>query len=120
MASGASGCPMTTHAMDTGEHKWGVDSAVTTLFDFDYEAGRDQLLRLYDKGTHKQWIGSERIDWSTEIDPNNPTGLPDEFVAIYGTPWWDRMNDADKGELRRHVEAWRYSQFMHGDQGAVM
>jgi hypothetical protein len=55
----------------------------------------------YDKGTHKQWIGSERIDWSTEIDPNNPTGLADEFVPIYSTPWWDKMNDADKGELRR-------------------
>ena len=51
------------------------------LFDFDYEAGRDQLLRLYDKGTRKQWIGSERIDWSTEIDPDNPTSLPDEFIA---------------------------------------
>ena len=73
---------MTTHAIDTGEHEWGVDSAVTTLFDFDYEAGRDQLLRLYDKGTRKQWIGAERIDWSTEIDPDNPTGLPDEFIAI--------------------------------------
>jgi P-aminobenzoate N-oxygenase AurF len=111
---------MTTHAIDTGEHEWGVDSAVTTLFDFDYEAGRDQLLRLYDKGTRKQWIGSERIDWSTEIDPDNPTGLPDEFIAIYGTPWWDKMNDAEKGELRRHFEAWRFSQFMHGEQGALM
>jgi hypothetical protein len=42
---------MTSPAIDTGEHEWGVDSAVTSLFDFDYEAGRDQLLRLYDKGT---------------------------------------------------------------------
>jgi hypothetical protein len=39
------------HAIDTGEHEWGVDSTVTTVFDFDYEAGRDQLLRLYDMGT---------------------------------------------------------------------
>jgi hypothetical protein len=111
---------MTTHAIDTGEHGWGVASAVTTVFDFDYEAGRDQLLRLYDKGTHKQWIGSERIDWSTEIDPDNPTGMPDELIPIYGTPWWDRMSDAEKGELRRHLEAWRFSQFMHGEQGALM
>jgi P-aminobenzoate N-oxygenase AurF len=72
------------------------------------------------QGTHKQWIGSDRIDWSTEIDPDNPTGLPDEFIAIYGTPWWDKMSDAEKGELRRHHGAWRFSQFMHGEQGALM
>ncbi|MGH8432200.1 MAG: ferritin-like domain-containing protein [Solimonas sp.] len=111
---------MSTHAIETGEHEWGVDSSVTTLFDFDYEAGRDQLLRLYDKGTRKQWIGSERIDWSTEIDPDNPTGIPDENIPIYGTRWWDKMSDAEKGQVRLHLEAWRFSQFMHGEQGALM
>jgi hypothetical protein len=110
----------TTKAIDTGEHEWAVGSTVTTLFDFDYEAGRDQLLRLYDKGTRRQWIGSDRIDWSAEIDPANPTGMPDEMIAIHGTPWWDKMNDAEKGEVRRHLEAWRFSQFMHGEQGALI
>jgi hypothetical protein len=47
---------MTSPAIDTGEHEWGIDSTVTSLFDFDYEAGRDQLLRLYDKGTHKREV----------------------------------------------------------------
>jgi hypothetical protein len=30
------------------------------------------------------------------------------------------MNEAEKGEARRHVEAWRFSQFMHGEQGALI
>ena len=30
------------------------------------------------------------------------------------------MSDERKGELRRHVEAWRFSQFMHGEQGALI
>lgn len=111
---------MTSYAIDTGEHDWGVGSTIDTLFDFDYESGRDQLLRLYDKGTRKQWVGKERIDWSTEVDPHNPTGIPDETLAIYGTPWWDAMNDEEKGEARQHFEAWRFSQFMHGEQGALM
>ena len=90
------------------------------MFDFDYEGGREQFLRLYDKGTRRQWIGSDRIDWSVDIDPTNPTGMPDEAVAINGSPWWEKMSDAEKGEVRRHLEAWRFSQFMHGEQGALI
>jgi hypothetical protein len=97
-----------------------IASPSTTVFDFDYTDGREQLLRLYDKGTRKQWIGSDRLDWSIEIDPDNPVGWPDEIIPIYGTEWWDNMTEAEHGELRRHVEAWRFSQFMHGEQGALM
>jgi hypothetical protein len=111
---------MTSYAVDTGERDWGVGSTIDTLFDFDYESGRDHLLRLYDKGTRKQWIGKDRIDWSTEVDPHNPTGIPDEVNPIFGTPWWDKMNDEERGEVRRHLESWRFSQFMHGEQGALM
>ncbi len=111
---------MSVHAFETGEHDWGVDSPITTLFDFDYTDGREQLLRLYDKGTRRQWIASDRIDWSEDLDPTNPCGMPDEVVPIFGTPWWNKMDDAEKGEVRRHLEAWRFSQFMHGEQGALI
>ena len=107
-------------AIDTGEHDWGIGSSITTLFDFDYQDGRDQLLRLYDKGTRRQWIGSDRIDWSREIDHDNPAGMPDTVVPIFGTEWWDKMSDSEKGEVRRHFESWRFSQFMHGEQGALI
>jgi P-aminobenzoate N-oxygenase AurF len=100
--------------------KWGIESPSTTMFDFDYTGGRDQLLRLYDKGTRRQWIGSDRLDWDTDVDLTNPVGMPDEIMPIFGTPWWDDMSEERRGELRRHVEAWRFSQFMHGEQGALI
>ena len=111
---------MTAYATEAGAMDWGIASPSTTIFDFDYESGRDQLLRLYDKGTRRQWIGSDRIDWSIDVDPTNPPGMPDEAIAIHGSPWWEKMNDAEKGEVRRHLEAWRFSQFMHGEQGALI
>jgi hypothetical protein len=90
------------------------------VFDFNYTGGRDQLLRLYDKGTRRQWIGSDRLDWTQEVDLDNPVGMPDELLPIFGTTWWDEMSAQRRGELRRHVEAWRFSQFMHGEQGALI
>jgi hypothetical protein len=97
-----------------------VDSPSTTVFDFDYTDGRDQLLRLYDKGTRRQWIGADRLDWSLDVDPDNPLGMPDEVHPLFGSPWWEKMNDGERGELRRHWESWRFSQFMHGEQGALI
>ena len=41
-------------------------------------------------------------------------------MPIFGTPWWEKMNDAEKDEVHRHLEAWRFSQFMHGEQGALV
>jgi hypothetical protein len=97
-----------------------IASPATTVFDFDYTDGREQLLRLYDKGTRRQWIGSDRLDWSQDVDLDNPVGWPDEIIPIYGTEWWDKMTTGERGNLRRHVEAWRFSQFMHGEQGALV
>jgi P-aminobenzoate N-oxygenase AurF len=105
-------------ALGGPDQRWPIESPATTIFDFDYTAGRDQLLRLYDKGTRRQWIASDRLDWSLDVDPENPVGMPDEIHALYGTPWWEKMNE--RGELRRHTEAWRFSQFMHGEQGALV
>lgn len=99
---------------------WGIPSSATTAFDFDYTHGRDQLLRLYDKGTRRQWIGKDRLDWSQDCDPERPVGMPDELHPLFGTEWWDKMTPAQRNEAHRHVEAWRFSQFMHGEQGALI
>ncbi len=101
-------------------HGWGIASPATTMFDWDYTDGRAQLLRLYDKGTRRQWIGSDRLDWSLEVDPENPVGMPDDIHPLFGTPWWDKMTQKERNEAKRHVEAWRFSQFMHGEQGALI
>src|ERR1700691_4181106 len=112
--------PSVSRADVAFEPKWGIESPSTTMFDFNYTGGRDQLLRLYDKGTRRQWIGSDRLDWTQEVDLDNPVGMPDELLPIFGTTWWDEMSAQRRGELRRHVEAWRFSQFMHGEQGALI
>src|SRR6202451_4518476 len=112
--------PSTTDSDFAFEPKWGIESPSTTMYDVNDTGGREQLLRLYDKGTRRQWIGSDRLDWSQEVDLSNPVGMPDEILPIFGTKWWDAMSDERKGEFRRHVEAWRFSQFLHGEQGALI
>lgn len=99
---------------------WTIDSALTTAFDFDYQSGRDQLLRLYDKGTRKQWLADDRLDWSLEVDPTDPLGMPDQTIPIADSPIWERLSDDDRDQVRLHTAAWRFSQFLHGEQGALI
>ncbi|WSA92366.1 ferritin-like domain-containing protein [Streptomyces sp. NBC_01795] len=83
-------------------------------------SGRDRLLALYQKGKDKQWDGQRRIDWDLEVDPYDPLGTPDEAMTLYGTSYWDKMNETERGELRRHYTSWQFSQFLHGEQGAMV
>ena len=85
--------PSSTDSDLAFDPKWGIESPSTTMFDFNYTGGREQLLRLYDKGTRRQWIGSDRLDWDTDVDLTNPVGMPDEIMPIFGTPWWDDMSE---------------------------
>ena len=111
----------TGYTIDASARSWSFGNPGSNVFDFDYTHGREQLLRLYDKGTRRQWVASDRIDWSAEIsDFDNPLGAPDEGIALFGSPIWERMTERERGELRRHQVAWQFSNFLHGEQGALL
>ncbi|MBM3555214.1 MAG: ferritin-like domain-containing protein [Alphaproteobacteria bacterium] len=99
---------------------WATGGHVETVFRWDYDKGREQLLTLYDKGKKQQWDAAERIDWSLDLDPENPMLLPDQSIAIYGTPMWQKLNHKERANLRRHAQSWQISQFLHGEQGALV
>jgi hypothetical protein len=46
-------------------------------------------------------------------------GLPDEFSPIYGSRQWGVLSESERGELGHHLSAWLFSQFLHGEQGAL-
>jgi len=96
------------------------DRSGTATFTWDYDDWRDKLLSLYDKGKKKQWDAAERIDWSHSPDPENPLQVPDEIIPIHGSPVWDKLNEAERGNVRRHLVGWQFSQFLHGEQGALI
>jgi hypothetical protein len=99
---------------------WHVPSGGTTVFNWEYDEGRDRLLTLYEKGKKRQWDAAERIDWSQPVDKDDPLGTPDQVISIYGSPTWERMGPRERAQLRHHIAAWQFSQFLHGEQGALI
>ncbi|MEW2360088.1 ferritin-like domain-containing protein [Spirillospora sp. NPDC029432] len=98
---------------------WNVPMAGDTRFTWEYDGGRDRLLNLYQKGKDKQWDAQKRIDWDLEIDPNNVAQLPEQFNPLFGSDIWEKMTQKERDEFWRHQGSWMFSQFLHGEQGAL-
>src|SRR5882724_4091248 len=108
------------YAIPVDDAAWRVPNTFDTVFRWEYEEGRDSLLSLYEKGKKLQWNTNTRIDWSQDLDPENPQELPDESISIFGSDVWERLTKKEKANVRRHVQAWQLSQFLHGEQGALV
>ncbi len=108
------------YAKPVENSEWIVPENFESCFKWEYEDGSESLHRLYEKGKKLQWNASNRIDWSLDLDPENPQELPDEYMPIFGSPVWERLTKKERAELRHHNQASDLSQFLHGEQGALI
>ena len=108
------------YALPVEETHWRVGGKVETSFTWDYDARSEDLLNLYAKGKRQQWDAASRIDWSLEVDPEDPMQMDETVLPLYGTPFWDKISAQQKTELRYHNQVFTLSQFLHGEQGALV
>jgi len=114
---------------DVDEALHAVKDNADAIFTWDYEKGaRPKLARLYEKSKHSMWNGETDLPWDTEVDQeavvmannaaNGVVGLHDQ-MDLEGTPF---KNWSEKEWLQLGVENqnWTLSQFLHGEQGALL
>jgi hypothetical protein len=99
---------------------WTIQAPQDTLFSWEYDGGRTELLALYEKGKRQQWNAQDRIDWTRDLDPDNPMQIPEWALALHGSDLWNKLTRAQRNNVQRHAQAWQISQFLHGEQGALI
>lgn len=91
--------------------------------DFQYPSDYPEMRALYEKAKRLQWNGATDLPWETDVDPMNPEVplLAEDFFD------WDVMSTGgvatDKASRLRLIHdttSWMLSQFLHGEQGALM
>ena len=98
-------------------------------FTWDYEKGaKPQLDKLYEKAKKAQWNGQTDLDWSIEVDQekvvmNNAEANPDQMqwgaADLAGTAL-EKWGDKEWLQFGMENQNWLLSQFMHGEQGALL
>jgi hypothetical protein len=104
-----------------------VQADFDAIFTWDYARSRPALVKLYEKAKTSQWNASTDLDWSVDVDPEKVAaelggGGANRFHFLReaeGSPVkhftekdWDRVGV----ELQNSL----LSQFMHGEQGALL
>lgn len=96
-----------------------LPSAMDLAYTWDYDVQVRALRDLYARAKGAQWDGAKDLPWETDVDPEGPR-FPDEMVPIWGTPLWEGMGPRERARLKTEVTAWMLSQFLHGEQGALL
>ncbi len=107
--------------------KQGVPARMTAshdaYFDWTYPSDQPEMADLYARAKRGQWDGARDLDWATDVDLENwerPI-LPPEFADFrYGETLGIKLSRADQGRLTNDLAAWSLSQFLHGEQGALL
>ncbi|MBI2169176.1 MAG: ferritin-like domain-containing protein [Actinobacteria bacterium] len=104
------------------------------LFTWDYERSRGALIKLYEKAKTSQWNAETDLDWSIDVDQEKvvlanaeqnamgasgalaglapDTDLADTPFAKFGEKEWIQLGIESQN--------WTLSQFLHGEQGALI
>jgi hypothetical protein len=107
-----------------------VQNNAPSIFTWDYNKGaRPPLEKLYEKSKVSMWNGETDLPWDIDVDPeavviaNNealgmgPGGAVDFDVT--GTAF-EKWGDKEWIQLGVESNNWMLSQFMHGEQGALI
>jgi hypothetical protein len=86
---------------------------------FDYLLSQEKLDKLYDKAKRTQWNADVDLDWSIEVDPSRPL-LDDRTSGLLNLPIIQKLSQSQRDLFSAHFAAQLLSQFLHGEQGALM
>ncbi len=101
-------------------HTWhAIPTSIDVIYQRDYEVYAPDMRRLYENAKRDQWNVSKDIDWSTPVDLDRGV-FNDGLIDAYGSEYWDKLDDKGRRELNVEFSAWRLSQLLHGEAGAMI
>ncbi len=96
------------------------------LMTWDYRRSRPALVKLYEKAKTSQWNGSTDLDWDTVVDLEQLgpelSAAASRFDGLRNAPNTPVSNWGDKewAQFSVEMQKWMMSQFLHGEQGALV
>ncbi len=99
-----------------------VPANFPTAFNWSYQHQHPDLARLYAAAKRDQWDAARDIDWSIDVDPHDEDRalIVDTLFPLDKVPSYSKLTRKEQ-QLQGHaIMSWMLSQFLHGEQGALM
>ena len=115
---------ITNTDVDEVEHI--VKNNADSIFTWDYSLARPGLRKLYEKAKTGQWNGTTDLDWSTDVDVEKTVFEDSQILgsgleqALYADTQIGKWGDKEWLEFGIEGRKWQLSQFLHGEQGALI
>ncbi len=100
-----------------------VQATIDTIFDWKYELAKQNLLNLYEKGKDLAWNAND-LDWTIDVDIERmmqerlDNGMGAMVNQMMNPPM--PMEDEAVMRMQLNMNAFMLSQFLHGEQGALI
>jgi hypothetical protein len=98
-----------------------MDSAMHPYLSWDYDDPAGRIMTLYERAKNAQWNASDAVDWTLPVAFGEELSGDSQFgissfeaspLASRGKPAWTAF--------RWEFQSWMVSQFLHGEQGALV
>ena len=99
------------------------NTPLTGAYNWDYEVTNQKLWKLYELGKKLNWDAQIDIDWaSPKLDKTKDLPMDDAFLLMPFIGWepFEELSEQEKMALRWHGLADTISNFVHGEQGALL
>ena len=94
------------------------ETVMQVAWNFDYAGQVAKIDDLYQRAKDNQWDAAG-LDWDTPIDPSSPIIAP-EHSQYARMPFFQRLSQKQQETFSAHSTAQMLSQFLHGEQGALL
>jgi hypothetical protein len=115
---------ITNTDVDEVEHI--VKNNADSIFTWDYSLSRPALRKLYEKAKTGQWNGATDLAWDTDVDIEKSVFEDSQILGsgmeqnLYADTSLGKWGDKEWLEFGIEGRKWQLSQFLHGEQGALI
>ena len=93
---------------------------LTGAYNWDYTVADNRIKKLYELGKELNWNGSIDLNWDYTHPADKRIMEPDEELPHETLDAYNNLSEEEKILFDRHSTAELMSQFLHGEQGALL
>ena len=93
---------------------------LTGAYNWDYRLQDNRIQRLYELGKELNWNVTTDLDWSESYPRNQRPTIPERQLAFFEYEPYQHLSEEQKIDFSWQELAQTLSQFLHGEQGALL